>query len=420
MERGLFFAHYGLLLIFGIALSAAFSGIVVSKTNLIRLATTAFLSGILQIAIYCTLDENTVWQSYPFVTHLPIILVLWLWFGKRFSIATAATASAYLCCQPAKWLGIAAFMLAGSTFIEYMVRIAVLLITAWIILMFYSVKIAHIYSQKHKSSWVFGIIPVVYYLFDYAVGIYSSLWTSHNRLTVEFLPLFLCIGHLIFCAVYYREYELKSEAERKEQLLRITVEQQAKEVETIRRSEAEIRILRHDMRLFLNSLSSCIELSDKETAQKMISGFFDRTEASSVKRYCTNDTLNYVLSDYAAQCREKAVLFQPFIELTETVPDEILFSSIVANALDNALNAQEGLVREKRIIRLMLKNHNGKTLFSVKNTYCTRPVFQDDIPLSFQKDHGYGIRSIQYAAEKMGGNCQFVLEDEWFIVRVVI
>lgn len=420
MEQVLFFVHYGLLLIFGIALSAAFSGIAVSKTNLIRLAATAFLSGILQIAIYCAFGENAVWQNYPIVTHLPTILALWVGFGKRFSSAAAATASAYLCCQPAKWLGIAASMLTGSPLIEHTVRIAVLLITALIILPSFSIKIASIYSQKHKSSWVFGIIPVVYYLFDYAVGIYSSLWTSHNRLTVEFLPLFLCIGHLIFCAVYYREYELKNEAERKEQLLRITVEQQAKEVETIRRSEAEIRILRHDMRLFLNSLSSCIEHSDKATAQKMISGFVERAEASSVKRYCANDTLNYLLSDYAAQCREKAVLFHPDIKLTETIPDEILFSSIVANALDNALNAQEGLVQEKRIIRLMLKNHNGKTLFSVKNAYCTRPVFQDGIPVSFQKDHGYGVRSIQYAAEKMGGNYQFILEDEWFILRVVI
>lgn len=420
MAQVLYFAHYGLLLIFGIAVSAAFCAVTLNKINLIRLACTTVLSGLLQIAVYYGFGETAVWRIYPLITHLPIVLTLWLWMGRHLSSAVAATTSAYLCCQPAKWFGLAAFELTGSTPAELLVRVDVLLMTALIILLHFSTQIARIYGQKRKSSWVFSIIPVVYYLFDYAVSIYTSLWSGSNRLVAEFLPFFLCIGHLFFCAVYYREFELKNEAEHKENILRITAEQQAKEVETIRRSEAEIRILRHDMRLFLNSLSSCIEHSDKATAQKMISGFVERAEASSVKRYCTNDTLNYLLSDYAAQCREKAVLFHPVIELTETIPDEILFSSIVANALDNALNAQEGLVQEKRIIRLMLKNHNGKTLFSVKNTYCIRPVFQDGIPVSFQKDHGYGVRSIQYAAEKMGGNCQFVLEDEWFIVRVVI
>ena len=420
MAQVLFFVHYGLLLIFGIAVSAAFCAVTLNKINLIRLACTTVLSGLLQIAVYYGFGETAVWRIYPLITHLPIVLTLWLWMGRHLSSAVAATTSAYLCCQPAKWFGLAAFELTGSTPAELLVRVDVLLMTALIILLHFSTQIAQIYGQKRKSSWVFSIIPVVYYLFDYAVSIYTSLWSGSNRLVAEFLPFFLCIGHLFFCAVYYREFELKNEAEQKENILRITAEQQAKEVETIRRSEAEIRLVRHDMRLFLNALSACIEHADKETAQKMISSFCDRVEAAAVKRYCTNDTLNYVLSDYEAQCREKSVCFQPVVELVEPVPDEILFSSILANALDNALNAQEGLVQEQRIIRLTLRNNHGKTLLCVKNTYHTQPVFKEGVPITYQKDHGYGTRSIQYAVEKMSGNCQFVLEDEWFVVRVVV
>lgn len=420
IEQVLYYIHYTLLLLFGVGICAAFSGIPASRKNLIRLASLTMLCGALQISIYVLLGETAVWQLYPLITHLPIILALRFLFGRHFLNALAATASAYLCCQPAKWFGLVSFAVTQSSRMELLTRTLVLVITAGVLLRWFADKVARIYSHDYKSSWVFGIIPVVYYLFDYTVAIYSSLWADNHQLTVEFLPFFLCIGHLLFCAVYYREYELRSEAEHKEHILRITAEQQTKEVETIRRSEAEIRHLRHDLLLFLNSLSSCIEQSDNETARKLICSFSEQAKASSVTCYCGNDTLNYVLSDYAAQCREKGVRFQPVIELAELAMDEILFSSILANALDNALNAQGELAPDKRIIRLMLKSSGGKTLLCVKNSYHTPPLFRDDLPVASRNGHGCGVQSIRYITEKLGGNCQFALEEGWFVLRVVV
>lgn len=420
MEQLLFYLHYTLLLLFGVAVSAAFSGITPTKKNLVRLLLVTGLCGVLQIAVYGLLGEAAVWRWYPFITHLPIILALRFVFGRHILSALVATASAYLCCQPAKWVGLVTFALTGNSQFELAVRIATLLAGLAVILRWFAEKIARIYSHRQKYSWVFGITPVVYYLFDYAVSIYSSLWSSHHQPVVEFLPCFLCFGHLLFCAVYYREFELKREAEHKEQLLRIMLEQQAKDVETIRRSEAEIRLLRHDLKLFLNSLSTCVENADKDTARKLISGFSSRAEASSIRRFCQSDTLNYILSDYDSQCREKNIRFQTVVELAEIPGDEVLFSSILANALDNALNAQEGLPPEKRNIHLMLKTSSGKTLLCIKNTCAAQPVFQDGLPVTSRKGHGNGAVSIQYATEKLGGNCQFCVEEDWFVLRVVV
>lgn len=419
-EQILYYTHYTLLLLFGIAVSAAFSGITANRKNLIRMMLLAALCGGLQVAVYTLFGEDTVWQWYPFITHLPIVLTLRFAFGRPLSNAVSATATAYLCCQIAKWFGLAARTFTGNLQMELLVRIVVLLVTLAVLLRWFSEKIAGIYAPAHASAWVFGITPVVYYLFDYAVAIYSGLWADNHRLVVEFLPFFLCMGHLLFCVVYYREYGLKQEAERKEQILRITVEQQTKEVETIRRSEEEIRRLRHDLNLFLNSLSSCIEQSDQETARKLIAGFSDRAEASAIKRYCKNHTLNYVLSDYAARCREKGVPFHTTVELAELSVDEILFSTILANALDNALNAQEALPPDRRMIRLLLKTSSGKTLLCVKNPCAQPPVFRDGLPVTDRSGHGQGTVSIQYATEKLGGNCQFTMEEDCFVLRAIV
>ena len=108
------------------------------------------------------------------------------------------------------------------------------------------------------------------------------------------------------------------------------------------------------------------------------------------------------------------------VALEDILVDEMLFCSILSNALDNAMNAQDSLPREKQNIKIMLKNMDGKTLLSVKNTISKAPEFSDGLPVTTRKGHGYGTQSIRYITEKLGGNCQFSVCDNYFLLRVVL
>lgn len=187
----------------------------------------------------------------------------------------------------------------------------------------------------------------------------------------EFLPFFLGIVFLTFCIVYYKEFEQKENAKQKEQIIRITVEQQAKEIETIKRNEQEIRILRHDMRLFLDNLALSIELGDTENSLKAISGYVTHVNATSIHRYCENNTINYILSNFQNKCNELKIDFIVSVQIESLLVDEILLSSIISNALDNAINAQRNLPEKKREIKLMLKTYDGKLLLLKKTRLIT-------------------------------------------------
>ena len=64
---------------------------------------------------------------------------------------------------------------------------------------------------------------------------------------------------------------------------------------------------------------------------------------------------------------------------------------------------------------------NGeKLLISVKNTFAEMPQIVDGMPLSKKAGHGFGTQSIRYITEKMKGNCQFTVKEDWFIVMVVV
>lgn len=420
LDTILYFAHGTLLLLFGVSLSEAFAGIRFHRNTLLQFLGFSALLGLVQILAYINLGNDMLWKVYPLITHFPLVFFLFLAHRKSVATSIVAVTTAYLCCQPAKWFGVLTLALTGSTTATYLARIITMILVATITLRYLAPSLATIFNKDSRSVCIFGIMPIVYYLFDYATMIYTDLWANNNRIVAEFLPFFLGITYMIFCLVYYREYEQKNEAERKEQLIRVTADSQAKEMEAVKRSEQEVRLLRHDMRHLLNSVAVCLEDGDLSKAQSLIHSYASHIEGTKLKRFCQNDTINYVLSDVAAKCDSLMIRFTYSVELDKMNIDELLFSSILSNALDNALNAQKLMPTAQRQIQLTLKSAHGKLLLSVENPTAMKPVFVDGLPISSLQGHGYGTQSIRYMTERLGGNCQFLMQEDMFIVRVVI
>lgn len=421
MDIILFYAHHTLNLFWGVVMSAAFCGVRPTKRNGGIVALIFIVCGGLQLAtLLLSGEEQTVWELYPLVVHLPLVLLLSAVCKKRPVAAIASVSLSYLCCQPSKWFGLLIETFTDNGTLVWCVKISVAAVVGVVVLRFLARYIAQIFDKDTRSVLIFSSVPLLYYAFDYTVGVYTDLSVRHHRLATEFLSFALCIFFMLFCVVYYREYEKKADAERKEQIIRIAAEQQAKEVETIKKSTLETTLLRHDMRLMLSSLSLCIEQEDKEQALKIISGFTSQVEAATLHRYCQNDTVNYILTNFEEKCKEQSIDFCATVEIETLTVDENLFASILSNALDNAVNAQAALPASQRCVKLMIKDSDGKLLLSVKNPFKDPPVFVDGIPISNQPGHGYGTHSISYMTERLGGKSQFSVQNNQFVLRVVL
>ena len=267
---------------------------------------------------------------------------------------------------------------------------------------------------------IFGMIPFIYYVFDYSTMIYTDLWVSNNRIVAEFLPFFLGIIYMVFGILYCSENEEKVIAQHKAELIRISAEQQNKKIETIQRNEKEIRILHHDMRLFLCSLTVCLEQGDTDKAKEMLASYTSHIENTRMQHFCNNDTLNYVLSDFAAKCKLNSIEFIHRVELAELKVDINMFASILSNSLDNALNAQKNLAESSQKVNLLLKTANGKLLLSVENPISKKPIFENGLPVSNKEGHGYGTQSICYTTERLNGKYQFSVQANTFITKIII
>lgn len=422
IETVLYFTHHTLTLFWGVVLSAAFCGVRFQKKNICIVGLIFALCGITQLLALLLFGEQKVWELYPLIVHVPLVVLLCTIFRKHVITGIASVALAYLCCQPSKWFGLLTEVFVSYPEIVWCVRITVTLAVSVLIVSCFSGLISEIFNKNARNVLIFCCVPVVYYLFDYTVGVYTDLWQEQYRLASEFLAFFLCVAFMVFCVAYYHEYERKMQSQRKNQIIEITAQQQAKEIEAIRKSNLETSLLRHDMRLLLSNLALSIEGNDKDSALKLISGYVSEIESASLHRYCENDTVNYILTNYESKCRKAGIVFEADIDLKILGVDEIIFASILSNALDNAVNAQIELPESDRNIKLLLKNSGDKLLLSIKNPYIgTIPLDPvNQLPQSRVEGHGYGTQSILYLTEKLGGKCQFSVQNNIFALRIIL
>lgn len=99
--------------------------------------------------------------------------------------------------------------------------------------------------------------------------------------------------------------------------------------------------------------------------------------------------------------------------------------SIFGNALDNAIECVSQFEDpEKRMITLSMQKRNRFLLIQVENyTQSSLVLKQNCLPPTTKSDkqyHGYGLKSIQLAAQKYDGSMTIHAADNWFTLQVLI
>lgn len=413
--------HHAITLLFGVYLSAALLGVRMSRKNIFILLGFSSAVGLFHALTFIFFGDVFTAQIYPLIIHLPLILFLTLFYKYTALRSTLSVLIAYMCCQISKWIGLAMLEITELEWVYYSVRIVTTVVVFAVLIRYVSNAAAQLMQKPPKALLIFGILPFTYYLFDYVTGVYTELIYSGKKVVAEFLGFALCIAYLLFLLVYFKQYEEKREAEQKSRILGMQQAQTQKEIEAQKRSAYTVSLLRHDMRHFLTTVAAYIDSGECDKAKEYISGIVSYVDRTAMHKFCKNEIVNMILSSYENVIEENRIDFQQSISIPERLSvSDVDLTSILSNALENAINAVLPLEEEKRHISLSLRMNDGKLLISVKNTFAKKPVLTDGIPHSSKEGHGFGTQSISYVTEKLNGNCQFSVKDDWFILRVIL
>ena len=413
--------HFILTLIFGVILSTALAGIERSRENYLKLSCFIIVSSGFQFLTFKYWGIDLALKLYPFFIHLPLVIFLSWGYHLSYYSAILAVSTAYLCCQLTKWLGILAIFFLHEQWLYYSVRLIVTLPLLWVLVRYISPRFALLVRLPFREVTTFGLMPLVYYIYDYITTVYTKLLYSGNPLITEFLGFFLCISYLVFLYIFAQEYIAKKDLELKNRLVELKVQSTLHELTQTRQMQYQLSIMRHDMRHFMSTAALLVQQKKYDEALAYLGNEKRELESMLLTRYCPNDYINAVITKYHDKCCLHKIDFQMEINLQGILPcSELAFSIILDNGLDNAFKAVNQLPCEQAFIKLSLKQTGSKLLLSIKNTYLQKPEFENELPVSRHSGHGIGTQSIAYNCEKIGGQYQFYLEDKFFVLRVIV
>ena len=418
---GLYFANSIAVDVFGMLLSAAFCDICWTRKK--KWILFGCVIGILLLQGVCSLffEPLVVRRCYPVITHIPLALVLCLLNQKKLwpfiSVFTA-----YLCCQVRRWLALLIVVLFdGTVMTQYMAEL-VITIPLFILLYYLAVPAVRFTAKESiRVQWQFGLLPILWYGFDYLTQIYTNLFAKGEPLVAEFMSFVCCVSYLVFVLLTAKEKQLRNRLEETQLTLHLQVEQAVREIALLREREHQARIYRHDLRHHLQYITTCMQNGRMEQAQNYIQDIYAKMEAAQVLPYCENEVVNLIFSSFAERAKQQHIS----MKIRAEVPSVILMSEsdlcvLLSNALENALHACRNVKKQGKEagIEVVIYEKTGKLFLQIVNSCEEEVVFEQDIPVSRIQGHGLGVRSICVIVEQYKGIYTFAVKDGQFILRV--
>lgn len=407
--------------VFGMILSAAFCDIFWTwKKRLAMLSGMAVIL-IFQGVVYFFVDPGLVEPGYPFITHLPLSVFLCI-LNKKCLWPVVSVLTAYLCCQLRRWLALLVVAVFSGGFV--MQDVAELILTfplLFILVRFIAPSVRSISHYAVVRQCQFGLVPALYYGFDYLTRIYTNLLLEGVLVVVEFMPFVCSVAYLFFVVRSSEEGRIRDRLEQVQESLYLQVAQAVREMEALREHQRQTRIYRHDMRHHMQYLLSCLENGKVEQAQSHIHEICLKIEAYPVTIFCENEAANLILSSFAGRFQNYGIPIQIMARIPQNIHvTESDLCILLSNALENALHACQSLKEkgESASIEVSVYEKKGKLFLQCINSCKEDIAFENEIPVADNPGHGIGVRSICAIVKQYGGIYAFSVHAGKFILRV--
>lgn len=280
------------------------------------------------------------------------------------------------------------------------------------------------YMELQKSvdkGWnVFAGMSVLYYLLLAVTANFPTIVTSRPEAMPGFLMILILMPlnyATIFTAMYrqlllYRRQKIES-----------VIQEVRQQMEVQLANQKHIHRLKHDMRAHIITLSGLLSSGQVEEAENYLQKLLPSHEVSG-EHYCENPYLDAVLSHYVMKFEELGIPLRLDIQVGDEILPYMELCQIFSNGLENAYEACKRTLRQpQQEVSIKTCYNKGWLLMRIKNR-CDEGlhVEKGHLPDTQKKEpgHGLGLRTIQEAAQRLGGDMFCYTEKGYFILDVMV
>lgn len=185
------------------------------------------------------------------------------------------------------------------------------------------------------------------------------------------------------------------------------------------RDEGRVRSIYHDLKNHLLLLQA--QSGNGKELQESIQGLQDQVQAYENYYHTGNEFLDILIRDKARAAQERGIDFSAAVSFGEgAFIDPLDISTIFGNALDNAIEASEGLPKEQRLVMVKASRVRELLVAVVQNNVSPDASLREGTTKGDTFAHGFGLNNIRHAVQKYGGQCSVKIEDGMFALKIAI
>lgn len=380
-----------------------------------------FLITILNIFIFqiYLFELNSI--LYVELMLFPISLIFMMvskYKGGRFifSLVMAENAALFI-----SIIGYWSSKLTVNLFILFMIQFTVFLASAYYLNKYYRPKLL-IAQDTLDSNWFMMCLRPL----TQNIIIHIALFLPNKSdLAFNLILLFLSLLLIIQYIVTYRSFSnfidftfLKLENNQLNLHLMSFHEREKKQIE----NEESLKIIRHDLRHYMANIYSLINNGESEHAMAYIDQIETNITKTQPKEYCENIVINSMLNYLIQKANSERINVYTSLYIPNEVKiNEVDFSIILSNSIENAINANL-LIDDKNIreIYIKCKIEQNEIVLLVQNPNFQFVEFENGLPVSHKKDHGFGTKSMKIIAQKHNGTIEFNQDNDLFTCLIYL
>ena len=274
--------------------------------------------------------------------------------------------------------------------------------------------------------WWLCLVPCMCYITFYLLLYFPVSFEQHRESIFVAISLMLTVVMLYILVLKYAYSRMEEKwLIWKHLALHAYVKGIEVQSESIEAAKKEFQIIWHDMRHKDNLLIELIQNQKYKEAEEVLHKDIEQLSKERIITYCENVIVNSVLSSMERKAKSMGIILQ----IKSTVPkqqeiNDYELAMLIANLIENAMNAVQKLEEEERVVEFMIKNRTNEYLMLEIKNLCDEEVKfskKSGLPISKQgADHGFGMMSVQEFVKKYQAEFDCYMEKREFIVRILI
>lgn len=300
-----------------------------------------------------------------------------------------------------------------------------------------------------RSVFIVLLLICYYIIYRILMNSYLIEYLYDNMLYRWIMCIYSFLGIICFCRVYRFEYtehliqywmfylvcafamcgifiiyfvRIKNEEENR--MLTMRNDLLESNYQSLQKAYDENRMMYHDFKNHMLVMKQLIQEEKNKEALEYISAYTHGTLSISQRVVSGCEIIDIIVNCKIAEALEKNIDLKYEVEfIGEICIENIDICALLANLLDNAIEACEKVKKKKRWVCLKIKRRNEMLFIWVENSMASKVIEQDKFFQTSKRKknlHGLGMKSIDNVIQKYDGHKEYEIQKDKFQIYISI